>query len=98
MAGANAIATPTTEPKVSPAEDRVRQAFLRLALQVGGAAAEHPIPDEAVFTLCRCVDSAFRDCLDALRNPEGAPSRPPALNMRRHPAVVHLLSIIQQKQ
>ncbi|MDP2361673.1 MAG: hypothetical protein Q8O14_13140 [bacterium] len=87
-----------TEPKASPAEDRVRQAFLRLALQVGGAAAEHPIPDEAVFTLCRCVDGAFHDCLDALRDPAGAPTRPPALNLRRHPAVVHLLSIIQQKQ
>ena len=84
----------TADAPVEEIEARVRQAFTRLALEVGGLVALHPLPDEAVFTLCRCVDGAFRSCLAPLadlRRPEGDVRRGPA---RRHPAVQHLLAVI----
>jgi hypothetical protein len=81
---------------VDQIEAHVRGAFLELALQVGGIVAEHPVGDPAVFALSRCVERAFRACLEPLadlRVPEDDP--PPAINLRRHPAVLHLLSVIK---
>ena len=88
---------PTHNHQADEIEARVRHAFLRLTLQVGGLVAQHPdLPDDAVFALCRRVDETFRTCLSTLRAPDDTPPRPaiPGLNMQRHPAVVHLLSII----
>lgn len=87
---------PTADAPVEEIEARVRQAFTRLALEVGGLVALHPLPDEAVFTLCRCVDGAFRSCLAPLadlRHPGDTGRRTPT-RARRHPAVQHLLAVI----
>ena len=86
----------TADAPVEEIEARVRQAFTRLALEVGGLVALHALPDEAVFTLCRCVDGAFRSCLAPLadmRRPADA-RRHGESRARRHPAVQHLLAVI----
>lgn len=88
---------PTPTSQADEIEARVRHAFLRLTLHVGGLVARHPtLPDEAVFALCQRVDETFRACLSTLRAPDDGSTRPgiPGINMQRHPAVVHLLSII----
>ena len=87
----------TADAPVEEIEARLRQAFTRLALEVGGLVALHPLPDEVVFTLCRCVDGAFRSCLAPLADLRCAgdgTSRGPA-RARRHPAVQHLLAVIE---
>jgi hypothetical protein len=80
---------------VDDIETRVRSAFLRLTLHVGGLVAQHPtLPDAAVFALCRRVDETFRACLSTLRTPDEGLARPHADGPRPHPAVQHLLALI----
>ncbi|MDP2362005.1 MAG: hypothetical protein Q8O14_14855 [bacterium] len=86
---------PTDATKVDQIEARVRGAFLELALQVGGIVAEHPIPDPAVVTLCRCVEKAFRGCLEPLADMRAPVAPPPPFNLRKHPAILHLLDVIK---
>jgi hypothetical protein len=85
--------------QVDQIEARVRGAFLELSLQVGGIVAEHPIQDPVVFALSRCVEKAFRACLAPLADLRAAEARPalPIINLRRHPAILHLLSVIELK-
>ncbi|MFA7329748.1 MAG: hypothetical protein WC326_01625 [Candidatus Delongbacteria bacterium] len=91
---------PTDATKVDQIEARVRGAFLELALTVGGIVAEHPTRDPVVFALSRSVERAYRSCMaplaDLRESGVGEPQAP-MINLRRHPAILHLLSVIETK-
>ncbi|MDP2360623.1 MAG: hypothetical protein Q8O14_07705 [bacterium] len=92
--------TPTDATKVDQIEARVRGAFLELALTVGGIVAEHPTRDPVVFAISRSVEKAYRSCmapLADLRESGADEPKPTVINLRRHPAILHLLSVIETK-
>jgi hypothetical protein len=84
--------------QVEQIEARVRGAFLELALTVGGIIAEHPTQDPVVFAISRSMERAFRSCmapLADLREHSADEPSAPMINLRRHPAILHLLSVIE---
>ncbi len=84
-------ATMPAQPPAPAAE--IRQAFRDLTLRLGGIAAIHCLEDEAVWALARAVDHAYQKSLHSVA--------PPALpegqdtEVRKHPAITHLLSKIE---
>ncbi len=90
----------TADAQVDQIEARVRGAFLELTMAVGGIIAEHPVNNTAVFAISRSVEKAYRSCMAPLANLRAAESahHPLLLNESKHPAILHLLTVIDTKQ
>jgi hypothetical protein len=89
----------TADAQVDQIEARVRGAFLELSLSVGGIIAEHPTQNPVVFAISRSIEKAYRSCMAPLANLRECSEEPskPVINLRRHPAILHLLSVINSK-
>lgn len=89
---APATTDPTTADEVA---GRVKAAFLILALEFGGIAADHHLDTVVTERLSMHIETAFRACLEpleSLRAPK--PVVGANLNLRPYPAIAQLLGTI----
>jgi hypothetical protein len=91
---------PTTDPTTADeVAGRVKAAFLILALEFGGIAADNNLDTVVTERMSNSIETALRDCLEpleSLRAPKlvvGA-----NLNLRPYPAIVRLLGVIRDTQ
>ncbi|MFA7331092.1 MAG: hypothetical protein WC326_08470 [Candidatus Delongbacteria bacterium] len=86
-----ATTDPTTADEVA---GRVKAAFLILALEFGGVAAEANISTTVAERLSASIETAFRACLEPLESLRAKPVVGANLNLRPYPAIAQLLGTI----